>query len=99
MIEPLRVALLRDAVADEGEARCAEGDEFIRIDGDVAGSLAAEGCVGGSVLDEVAGHPVILASGEALNGFAEVTSQQRGSAFARRADEDHGETLIEGHGD
>ena len=55
--------------------------------------------LGGAVLHEVSGHPVVLAAGEALDGFAEVAAQQRGSAFARRADEHHGEALIEGHGD
>ena len=63
------------------------------------GVLAAERRFGGAVLHEVAGHPVVLAAGEALHGLAEVAAQQRGSAFAGRADQHHGEALIEGHGD
>ena len=89
MVEPFGIALLRNAVADKGEARGAEGDEFVGVDGNVAGSLASEGRLGGAVLDEVAGHPVVLAAGEALNGLAEIAAQEGGSAFAGGADENH----------
>jgi hypothetical protein len=36
VVEPPRLTLLRNTVADEGEARCAEGDELIGIDGNVS---------------------------------------------------------------
>src|SRR5215203_4574652 len=36
LVEPLRIALLGNAVADEGETRCAERDELVRVDGNVA---------------------------------------------------------------
>ncbi len=39
MIEPLGVALLRHAVADEGQARRAQRDQFVRVDRKVAGVL------------------------------------------------------------
>ena len=55
----------------------------MRIDGDVAGGLRAEGRFGGAVLQEVAGHPVILAgAGEVLDRFTEVAAMQLGAAFA-----------------
>ena len=38
-------------------------------------------------------------SGQALDGFAPVAAMQLGAAFAGRADQHHGEALIEGHGD
>ena len=60
LIEPVGVALLGDAVADEGRARRAQGDELVRVDRNVAGVLAPEGRLGGAVLQEVAGHPVVL---------------------------------------
>ena len=39
LVEPVGVALLRDAVADEGRARRAQGDELVRVDRDVAAFL------------------------------------------------------------
>ena len=99
VVEPVGVAFFGNAVADEGEARRAEGDQLVGVDGNVAGGLAAEGRLGGAVLHEVAGHPVVFAAGEAFDGLAEVAAKQRCAAFAGRADEHHGEALIEGHGD
>src|SRR6185437_6470551 len=97
---PLGVALFGNAVADEGGAGGAEGDQLVGVDGKVAGVLAAEGGVAGAVLEEVAGHPVILAAaGEVLDGFAPVAAVEFGAAFAGGADEDDGEALVEGHGD
>ena len=61
MIEPLRVALLGNAVAHEREPRRAERDQLVRVDRNVAGVLAAERRFRRAVLEEVAGHPVILA--------------------------------------
>ena len=52
----------------------------------------------GAVLQEVAGHPVVFAgAGEVLDRLAEVAAVQLGAALARRADEDDGESLVEGH--
>ena len=100
LVEPVGVALLRDAVADEGGARRAEGDQLVRIDREVARVLAAERRLGGAVLQEVAGHPVVLAgAGEVLDRLAEVAAVQLGAAFAGRADQDHREARLEGHGD
>src|SRR5450631_2599498 len=99
MIQPFGIAFLRYAIADEGKAWRTKGDEFVRIHRNVAGSFTAERCGGGSVLDEVASHPVVLSSRKTLDGFAEVAAQQRGSAFAGRAHEHHRESLIEGHCD
>jgi hypothetical protein len=93
VVEPCGVAFGGDAVADEGEAGGAEGDELVGVNGDVVGGFrAAEG-------EEVPGHPVVLAAGEAFDGFAEVTAEGSRAAFAGGADEGHGEALVEGHGD
>ncbi len=43
LVEPLRVALLRHAVADEGRARRAQRDQLVRVHRQVAGVPAAEG--------------------------------------------------------
>ena len=40
LIQPVRVALLRHAVADEGGTRRAQRDELVRVDRDVARVLA-----------------------------------------------------------
>ena len=65
----------------------------------VAGVLAAEIGLRGAVLQEVAGHPVVLArAGEVLDRFTPVAAVQLGAAFAGRTDEDHGESGVEGHG-
>ncbi len=42
MIEPVSIALFRNPVADEGEARRAERNQFVGIDGNIAGRLAAK---------------------------------------------------------
>ena len=100
LIEPLGIAFCGNAVADEGEARGAESEKLVRVDGNVAGIHAAGGGFGRAVLQEVAGHPVILAgAGEVFDGFAEVAAQGSCSAFTGGADEDHGEARIVGHGD
>ena len=92
LVEPLGVALLRDAVADERRARRAQRDQLVRVHRHVAGVLAAEGRLGGAVLQEVAGHPVVFAgAGQVLDRLAEVAAVQLGAAFAGRADEHHGE--------
>ena len=71
LVEPVRVALLRDAVADERRPRRAERDQLVRVDRDVVRVLAPERPLCGAVLQEIAGHPVVLpGSGEVLDRFA-----------------------------
>ena len=97
LVEPLGVPLFWDSVADEGEARGAQGDQFIGVDGDVARSFAAEGGIGSAVFEEVAAHPVVFAAGEALDRLAEVAPERCRAALSRRADQRHREPLVEGH--
>ena len=100
LVEPLGIALLRDAVADEGQARRAQGDEFVRVDGQVAGVLAAKGTFGSTILEKVAGHPVVFAgAGEVFDSFAKIAAMEFGAAFAGRADEHKSKARVEGHGD
>ena len=55
---------------------------------------------GRAVLEEVARHPVIPAgAGEVFDGFSEVAAMRLDAALARGADQDHRESLVEGHGD
>ena len=83
LVEPVGVALFRDAVADEGRPRRAERDELVRIDRKIVGVFAAEGGFGRAVLEEIAGHPVIFAgAGEVFHGFAEIATVRLGAAFA-----------------
>jgi hypothetical protein len=42
LVEPVRVAFFRDAVADERGTRRAQGDELVGVDGDVVRVLAPE---------------------------------------------------------
>ena len=82
VIEPLRIAALRDAVADERQPRRAQRDQFMGIDGDVAGGFSTERRFLGAVLQEVSRHPVIFAgAGEVLDRFAPVPSVQLGAAL------------------
>ncbi len=72
----------------------------MRVHRQVAGVLAAELGFGRAVFQEVAGHPVVFAgAGEALDGFAEIPAVQFRAAFARGADERHGEARLEGERD
>ena len=55
----------------------------MRVHRDVSGILAAEAGLGRAVLQEVAGHPVILARArEILDGLAEVAAMQLGATLA-----------------
>src|SRR5579871_2111944 len=99
MIEPLGVPCGGDAVADEEWPWCCEGDKLVRIYGQIAGVFAAELGFGGAIFHEVSGHPVVLASSEALDGFAEVSAQKRGAAFTRGADQAYGEAWLKRHCD
>src|SRR5690242_18690168 len=54
VIEPVRIALLGNPVADEYPPWSDQRDQFVRIDGQVSGSLAAKRRVRGSVPEKVA---------------------------------------------
>ena len=98
LVQPLRVALLRHAVADEGQARRAQGDQLMRIHGYVAGVLAAENGFRGAVLQEVAGHPMVFSrSGEVLHRFSPIAAVQFGAALAGGTDEHDREAGVERH--
>ena len=98
MIEPLRVALLRNAVAHERQPRRAERDQLVRIDGELVRRVSPRARRVGAVLQVVPRHPVVLArAGETLHRLAEVAAVQRRAPFARRADEHHREARIERH--
>src|SRR5437660_1090276 len=72
----------RRPVADEDGPGRAEGDQLVGVDRQVAGSQRA------AVLEEVAGHPVILArAGEVLHELAEGAAVQLGPPLAGGADE------------
>jgi hypothetical protein len=100
LIQPPRIALLGDAVADEGRPRRAQGDQLVRVDGQVTGSPAAQTRLRRAVLQEVAGHPVVLPrSGQALDCLAEVAPEQRRAALAGGADKDDCKARLERHRD
>src|SRR5437764_7823716 len=93
VVQPARVALLRHAVADEGEAGRAQRDQLVRVDGKVGGRL------GPAVLQVVARHPVVFArAGQGLDGLAEAPPMERGAPFAGGADESHEEAGLEREG-
>ncbi len=80
--------------ADEERPRCAQRNQFVRIDRQIAG--VQRSCV----FDEIAGDPVVLAgTGHVLDLFAEIAPMQFGAALARRSDEANREALIVGHRD
>jgi hypothetical protein len=54
MIEPMRIAFLGDAVADEHPPRSNERNELMGVDWNVVGSLGTEGGFGCAVFQEVA---------------------------------------------
>src|SRR6201999_1773688 len=51
------------------------------------------------VFDEVAGHPVVFAAGQALDSFTPVAAQEGCSALAGGADQAHRKARLEGQGD
>src|SRR5207253_2001659 len=84
MIQPLRVALFRYAVADEGQARRTERNELMSIDRQIARILAPKRRFGGTVLNKVSCHPVVFARGsQVLNRFTPVAAMQLRSALTR----------------
>src|ERR1700719_2183917 len=100
MVQPLGVAVLRKAIADEGEARSAQRDQLMGVHGNIAGILAAEGGVGSAILQEVAGHPMIFdSSREVLDRLAPITAMQLCSTLAGGTDQNHGEASVVRHRD
>src|SRR5690606_11462500 len=82
LIEPVGVALLGNAVADERGPRRAQRDQLMRIDRDVVGVLATEAGLFGAVFEEAPGHPMILTrAGQVLDGFPEVAPMQLRAAL------------------
>src|SRR4029078_3748806 len=70
----------------------------MRVDREIARARAAEGGRRCAVLQEVPGHPVILAgAGEILDGFAPVAAMELRAAFAGRSREDERESFVERH--
>ena len=74
--------------------RRAQGDQLVGVDRQVVRGQRA------AVLEEVPGHPVVLArAGEVLDQLAEIAAVQLRPALARGADEADGEALVIGHRD
>src|SRR5205085_12255388 len=74
-VEPFRVTSLWHAVADERQTRRAKGDKFVRVDGKIAGVLAAKYRFRGAVLQEIACHPVIFARArKVFDGFTKIAA-------------------------
>ena len=66
----------------------------------VAGVLAAEFGFRRSVLQKVAGHPVVLArTGQILDGLSKVSPMELGSPFSRGRDQSRRKSLIKRHRD
>src|SRR5438270_12807263 len=100
MVEPLRVSLVRHSVTDEGGAWRAQRDQLMRVHGDIAWVLAAERCLRCCILQKIAGHPVVSASGrQVLNGLAPISAMEFRAALARRTDQHYREPFIHRHGD
>jgi hypothetical protein len=73
LIEPLRIAALRNAVAEERQARSAQREQLVRIDGDISRRLPAKAGLLGSVLQKVSRHPVVLTGArEILDGLPKI---------------------------
>src|SRR5580693_4443288 len=98
MIEPLCVALLRYAVADEGQARRAERQQFVSVYRQVARRLASESRFGCAVLQKIPGHPVIFTRPcKVLDSLTPVATMKLRSTLTGGTDQNHRETRIEGH--
>src|SRR2546422_7350839 len=89
-VHPIWIARL-NPIADEAGPRSAERDQLVRIDGQVGGG---PGWVGRAILDEVAAHPVVPASGKVLHSLAEDVAVQLHPALARRPDETDGDARL-----
>src|SRR5262249_15267910 len=95
-----RVAFLRYTIADERRPRRAQSKQFVRIDWNVSGVLAAEVGVLGSVLQKIAGHPMVFArTRQVFDGFTPVAPMQLRSALAGRTDENDGKSHVIRHRD
>ena len=85
LIEPKGIPASRDAVADEGWTRCAERNQFVGIDGQVAGGLRSELGFRSTVFQEVARHPMVFTgAGEIFHRLAEIPPMKFRAAFTRR---------------
>src|SRR5271156_3438371 len=82
VIEPMRVALFRNAIADKRKAGGAERNQLVGIDRNVTRVHASESGIRGAILHEIPGHPVVFAAGQALDGFAEIAAQRGCSTFS-----------------
>lgn len=67
LVQPVSIATLWNAIADEREARCAERNQVMRVHGQIAWTLCTRPGFRSSILQEVAGHPVVLAGREVFN--------------------------------
>jgi len=98
VVQPLRIALLRDAVADEGRPRGTQRYQLIGIHRQVAGILAPKRSLNRTVFEEVAGHPVILTGvGEILKLLSEVAPVRFGAAFAGGTNQRDRKASVERH--
>src|SRR6266567_8468122 len=59
LVQPLRITLLRDAVADESQSRCTQRNQLIGVNRQVTSILAPKRSRSRAVLQEVASHPVV----------------------------------------
>src|SRR5215471_16122534 len=95
MIEPARIALLRNAIADESKPWRAERNQLIRVHWQNAPVYTAELCLRRPIVQKVSCHPVIAArAGEIFDRLSPIAAQQRRSSFARGADQSHGEARL-----
>src|SRR5262245_22477046 len=83
MVEPPRVALFGYTVADECRPWRAERDQFMCVNRKIAAVPATEARLDRAILQEVAGHPVVLATaGEVLDGLAPIPAMKFCSALS-----------------
>src|SRR6516164_4715385 len=98
MIEPSRIAFLGHTITDECRAGRAQSNQLVGINRDVAGVLAAEVGIVGTVLEKVAGHPVILSrTGQIFDCFSPVAAMQLGTSFTRGTNKDYSESGVVCH--
>src|SRR5438477_13194290 len=57
MIQPLCVTLLRNAIADEAQPRCAQRNQLIGVNRQVTSVLAPKRSFSRAILQEIASHP------------------------------------------
>ena len=94
-VHPFGVPFFDQSVADEARSRSAEGDEFMRVNGDISCGF---GRIGGAVFDEVAGHPIEFPARKVLYRFTEDVSVKFCPTLARRANKANRDPGIKGLG-